>query len=102
MLPLSRWLGDAQRSGPRTASTWQGWRSPLHDAQGTEVPAPTAIYEWRAAGPSRLATLLYPTPAGQDCPVRAIAAGPDVSATGITLTLVDGSEVALDEADYPV
>jgi hypothetical protein len=86
----------------QTEPEWQGWRSPLHEAQGTELPAPTALYEWRASGPSRLVTLLYPTPAGQDCPVCAVVADPDVNATTIALTLADGTEAALDEAEYPV
>jgi hypothetical protein len=84
----------------QTEPEWQGWRSPLHERQGTELPAPTAVYEWRVSGPSRLATLLYPARTGEACPVRAIVAVPDPAATEITLTLADGTMIALDEGDY--
>lgn len=86
----------------QTEPEWQGWRSPFHDAQGTELPAPTGVYEWRASGPSRLVTLLYPTRPGEDCPVRAVAAESEVNATAITLTLADGAVVMVDEAAYPL
>ncbi len=85
----------------QTAPEWQGWWSPSHDAQGTEVPAPTADYEWCVAGPSRLVTLLYPMPPSEACPVLAVAADPDPVATSLVLTLVDGATLTLDEADYP-
>jgi hypothetical protein len=86
----------------QTEPEWQGWRSPLHEVQGTELPAPTAVYEWRAAGPSRLVTLLYPTRPNEACPVRAIAADPDPAATAIAITLADGATLSVDEGDYPL
>ncbi|MFN8515570.1 MAG: alginate lyase family protein [Chloroflexia bacterium] len=86
----------------QTEPEWQGWRSPLHEVQGTEIPAPTAIYEWRVAGPSRLATLLYPTRPGASCPATAVVADADPAATAIIITLADGATLALDEGDYPL
>lgn len=86
----------------QTEPEWQGWRSPLHERQGTELPAPTALYAWRTTGPTRLATLLYPTPPDGTCPVIAIATAPDPASTAITLSLADGTTLTLDEADYPL
>jgi hypothetical protein len=86
----------------QTEPEWQGWRSPLHEVQGTEVPSPTVVYEWSAAGPTRLVALLYPTRPGEECPVRAISAAPDPAATEITLALADGATFALDEAAFPL
>jgi hypothetical protein len=81
------------------APEWQGWRATKNNAQGPYEPAPTAVYEWTVTGPARLVTLLYPTPAGADCPVRALTAAPDPAASAVRLTLTDGGAIGLDEAD---
>lgn len=47
---------------------WLGWKA-RSAIQGDYVPTPTAEYTWTAAGVSRCATLLYPTRAGERCPV---------------------------------
>jgi hypothetical protein len=79
---------------------WQGWKSIKDHQQGEYAPAPTAIYSWRAAGPSRLVTLLYPTRPGKRCPVAALEADPNPRATGVRLRLDDGRAIDLDERDF--
>jgi len=79
---------------------WQGWKSPAHGRQGSELPSPTPTYRWTSTDPQRIVTLLYPTPAGVTCPVVGIAADSSVDVTGITLVLKDGETVTLDENDY--
>jgi hypothetical protein len=44
--------------------------------------------------------MLYPTPPGTACPVRAIEAPTDIEDSDIRLVLVDGSTVELSEEDY--
>lgn len=81
-------------------SEWQGWKAVKDHQQGQYEPTPTAVYELEAVGPVRLVTLLYPTRAGEECPVEAAQASSDPSATDISLSLKDGRVVALDEADF--
>ncbi len=81
---------------------WQGWKSPAHGRQGSELPAPTPTYHWNSADPQRIITLLYPTPAGASCPVKRVTADSDVTATAFGLNLADGDMVELNEADYTV
>jgi hypothetical protein len=78
---------------------WQGWKSINDHQQGEYAPAPTAVYTWRAAGPSRLVTLLYPTRPGERCPVMALEADSDPDATGVRLRLDDERVIELDERD---
>ncbi|MGH2535352.1 MAG: alginate lyase family protein [Thermomicrobiales bacterium] len=78
---------------------WQGWKSIKDHQQGQYVEIPTAIYRWAAAGPVRLVTLLYPTRAGEACPVRTVSIGTNMDETAVELTLVDGSRVVLDRTD---
>jgi hypothetical protein len=79
---------------------WQGWKGIKDHQQGEYAPAPTARYTWRAAGPSRLATLLYPTRPGERCPVVAVEADSDPDATGVRLRIDDGRVIDLDESDF--
>lgn len=79
---------------------WQGWVAIKDHQQGQYAPTPTARYELAFSAPVRLVTLLYPTPPGEECPVRTVEAGTSVDATGIRLTLADGSTVELSEEDY--
>jgi hypothetical protein len=79
---------------------WQGWKSIKDHQQGEYTPAPTAVYAWHAAGPSRLVTLLYPTRPGERCPVVALEADPDPRATGVRLRLDNGRAINLDERDF--
>ncbi|MCC9075634.1 heparinase II/III family protein [Litorilinea aerophila] len=76
---------------------WQGWKAILNHQQGQYAPAPTALVEWQAQGPVRLVTLLYPTRAGEECPVVGVEADGDVAATQVRVHLADGEVVALDE-----
>lgn len=68
---------------------WQGWKSPYHGRQGTEIPAPTADYRLTGAGPQRVVTLVYPLPVGAECPVARVET--DGDATRIVLR--DGRRV---------
>jgi hypothetical protein len=79
---------------------WQGWKSTQHNAQGGNVPAPTAAYQLSARDSVRLVWLLYPTPPGQDCPVEAVEAETPLDHTTIRLVLVDGETIDLDEGDF--
>lgn len=83
------------------APEWQGWKSPAHGRQKSELPAPTADYRLSASGPQRLVTLLYPLPAGASCPVTRITAESALDATAVSLHLGDGQTVVLDEAAFP-
>lgn len=91
--------GQGAADGVGRPTEWQGWKAIKDHQQGQYAPAPTAVYVVEAAGPLRLVTLLYPTRAGEDCPVAGVVAAPDPSATGIVLRLRGGGVVELDEAD---
>lgn len=76
---------------------WQGWKS-YGNVQGNHLPAPTADYQWTAAGDQRLVTLLIPLPAGEPCPVIRVTSEGDT----LVLHLRAGGTVNLKESDYPV
>jgi hypothetical protein len=76
---------------------WQGWKTIKEHQQGQYAPAPAVVYALAARGPVRLVTCLYPTRAGEGCPLRAVGAGRDVEETGVRLIASDGSYVDLDE-----
>lgn len=78
---------------------WQGWKAIRNHQQGEYAPTPTAIYQLTAEGPVRLVTLLYPTPAEEDCPVREVVAAGEADATAIQLVLTSHETVSLDETD---
>ncbi|MBN1935242.1 MAG: alginate lyase family protein [Anaerolineae bacterium] len=88
------------------APEWQGWKAIKNHQQGEYAPAPTVVYEWtarastRRAGMARLVTVLYPTRAGESCPLRAVTASSDPGATTIQLELINGSIVEIDEVHY--
>jgi hypothetical protein len=79
---------------------WQGWKAIKNHQQGEYAPAPTALVEWQARRQVRLVTVLYPTPAGETCPIRAVSAPPDLWGLTVHLTLVDGQTISLNETDY--
>ena len=79
---------------------WQGWKTIEDHQQGQYAPAPVAVYEWTASGPVRLVTLLYPTRAGEACPVIAVDGGAKASDQDVRLALADGGHVDLSEADF--
>ena len=79
------------------ALEWQGWRAIKNHQQGEYAATPTALYEWQAAGPIRLVTILYPTRPGGECPIAAVVASTAVEDTAIRLVLADGSSVQLSE-----
>jgi hypothetical protein len=81
---------------------FQGWKAVKNHQQGEYEPTPTALYEGVIHGPTRLVTLLYPTPAGQDCPVSAVSAAAGSADTVIRLAMADGTEQVLDERSFPV
>ncbi|MCE5238007.1 heparinase II/III family protein [bacterium] len=70
----------------------QGW------ANGPWRPVPTALYEWKTSGPSRVTYVVYPTPAGQASPVQAVKSlpvttdqGQPASASAADIIFADGS-----------
>ena len=84
------------------APEFQGWVGIKNHQQGEYQPIPTALYAGVMHGPTRLVTLLYPTPAGQTCPVSAVSAATGAADTVIRFALSDGSEQLLDEKNFPV
>jgi hypothetical protein len=81
---------------------WQGWVAIKDHQQGQYAPTPTALYELAFSTPLRLVTVLYPTPAGEACPVQAVEAPTDTDAAAIHLVLADGSTIDLSEDAYPL
>jgi hypothetical protein len=79
---------------------WQGWKTIKLHQQGEYAPAPVAVHDWTAGQPARVVTVLYPTRAGETCPVIAVEASVNPAARSISLTLADGSVVGLNEADF--
>lgn len=86
-------------SGQETPE-FQGWKAIKNHQQGEYAATPTAIYEWTIAGPARLVTLLYPTRAGEMCPVAAVHASNDVHAAEICLELTGGAKLIYDETAF--
>jgi hypothetical protein len=80
----------------------QGWMAIKDHQQGQYAPTPTALYELAFSTPLRLVTVLYPTPAGEACPVQAVEAPTDTDAAAIHLVLADGSTIDLSEDAYPL
>ncbi len=79
------------------APEFQGWKAIKNHQQGEYAPTPTAVYEWRTAGPARLVTLLYPMRPGASCPVDRVEAATDPALTTIRLHRRDGRIIELDE-----
>jgi hypothetical protein len=79
---------------------WQGWKTIEQHQQGQYAPAPAVVYELSASGSVRLVTCLYPTRAGETCPVRAIQAGSSTADVDLRLVLADGRELDLDEREW--
>jgi hypothetical protein len=75
---------------------WQGWKSLGSGKQQNYVPVSTPTYRWSSADARQVVTLLYPTPAGADCPVARL----QVEGDGITLTLVNGAALTVNLRDY--
>lgn len=69
----------------------QGWIPDSRSGYGGIRPIPTAIYSKSGSGTVKLVTVLYPTPAGKACPLRAVRETQD----GLTLTWDDGKEEAV-------
>lgn len=70
----------------------QGW------ANGPWRAVPTALYRWQASGVTRQTFVLYPTAAGQECPVTRVQAlpvttpdGAPAAATAARLEFADGT-----------
>jgi len=99
-LRVSIVAGQSPEDGGERAREWQGWVAVKDHQQGQYEPAPTAVYEMETAGPVRLVTLLYPTRAGEECPVVGVVAGADPSATDIRLSLRDGGVVDVSETRF--
>jgi len=94
-------LGVALVAGQESPE-WQGWVAVKNHQQGQYAPTPTALYELAFSKPLRLVTVLYPTPAGEACPVQAVEAPTGIDATAIRLVLADGSTIDLAEDAYPL
>lgn len=78
----------------------QGW------ANGPWRAVPTALYEWRGAGVQRRVFVLYPTAAGQACPIERVRAlpattpgGKPAKATAARIEFADGSAHLFCHAD---
>jgi hypothetical protein len=76
---------------------WQGWKTIKEHQQGQYAPAPAVVYALESGGSVRIVTCLYPTRAGEICPVRTVQAGSEVTDVDLRLVLADGSELSLDE-----
>ncbi len=96
------WLSVISGQGATDSPSpeWQGWKAIKNHQQGEYAPAPTAVYEWMACGPTRLVTLLYPTRPGEHCPVRRVAAASRINDTLIQIERLDGTIISLDESDF--
>jgi hypothetical protein len=86
-------------SGQETPE-WQGWKAVKNHQQGEYAPTPTALVEWKVSGPARWVTMLYPTPAGEACPIKSVIASPDVADSSIRLALADASVLDLSETSF--
>ncbi|NOU71281.1 hypothetical protein GC098_07570 [Paenibacillus sp. LMG 31458] len=84
----------------QTEPEWQGWKNTDTFAQGAYAPTPTVIYDLTAEGPVRAVTLLFPTNAGEKCPVAEVEASGDVRDRQIRLNLLNGQSIVIDENDY--
>jgi len=62
----------------------QGW------ANGPWRPVPTAAFTWKAKGLTQAAWVLWPTPAGQTCPVKALTGEAAADGLRLDLALTDG------------
>ncbi len=80
---------------------WQGWKAIKNHQQGEYAPIPTLVYEFAAKGSVRLATLLYPTRAGETCPVVSVQSSKDPTAVEIQITYSNGDIVTIDENLIP-
>jgi hypothetical protein len=76
---------------------WQGWKSIKNSQQGEFTPTPTVLCEGVITGPTRLVTLLYPTPANQTCPVSGVAAARGVDAVRVEIQLGNGEILVVEE-----
>lgn len=77
---------------------WQGWKTTGDGMQGEYTPAPTAVYSWRGSGPTRLVTVVYPRPAGAECPIETVEAADDPADTTVRLRLSDARTIELSES----
>lgn len=80
----------------------QGW------ANGPWRAIPTAVVTLRGDGIQRMATVLYPLPPGQSCPIKSVTplavtsgGAPAADAVAIRITFADGAEHTLLVADRP-
>jgi len=69
-------------------------------------PLPTAIYEWKSTGPTRVTYIFYPMPAGETSPVQEIKLlsvtneqGHKANATALEIRFADGSRHVYCYAD---
>jgi len=67
-------------------------------ANGPWRPVPTALYEWKTTGPSRVTYIIYPTASGQASPVKEVKAvpvtndlGQPANASAADILFTDGS-----------
>lgn len=73
----------------------QGWIARPEDNAAQEIP--TLEVSWRSRRPTRMVTLLWPSPSGQICPIARIEADDDPAETQILLHFAEGEPIRLDE-----
>ncbi len=89
------WEGISVVSG-QSEPVVQGW---VHLRAYECRPVPTLFAALRTGGVARLATVLYPLPAGQDCPVREVAAEDLEGGVRVRLTFRNGRTDEIYRAD---
>ena len=78
----------------RTEEPVQGWVNyPMDYANRKWVAVPTALYQRRAAGPQRIATVVYPIASGRSSPIRGARELPVTSAEGQPLSDASALEI---------
>lgn len=74
---------------------WQGWKNTPINKQGEYKPAPTVVYDLTAKGPVCVATLLFPTPMGEICPVEKIELAGELDDLKVRIDLFNGQSVVI-------
>lgn len=79
------------RRGGLGAAVVKGQEDPVQGwANHPWRPVPTAVYTWKGSGPCEAAWVLWPTPAGEACPVRGVSAERSGTSLQVSVTMADG------------
>jgi hypothetical protein len=79
---------------------WQGWKPIKQKNQGQYIPSPTAAYKFNSIHPIRVVTLIHPTKPGENSPISKVEALEQVQDKSIRITLENGKQLFINEADY--